>query len=190
MSFPEELWLQILLNIPYTKLPEICINNPLFYSICINDYFWKLKSFMDFGQILCEIRESIQVNKSWSKFYHEQRSQKELNMIHSFNLLMTCPHFFAGKIYDVTDFNLDELSGVKLKTRPVYRGKMAICRQKQKFLMPILPGLKSIPIGTERSGIANFENYVKVVISKSNLVKSLPHLDVVNLIVNNVKQDI
>lgn len=162
-TIPEEVLMEILLKVPYAELLTICTNNPLFYSICTNEYYWEKRTILEFGNIKND-------HMPWHQFY---RLNKEQELIDAFNTLMANPNRFNtySKVYDLTNFDLISLSGIRLISRPIYRGEILKNPSKQKFIIPeVLMGNKYIkmPIGAERRGKSNFENYVRVIVGKSN----------------------
>src|SRR5687767_11928367 len=146
MSLPEDVLLEILLKVSYADLLNICTNNPLFYSMCMDDHYWQQRTIQDFGNIL-----NIN-NIPWHNLY---RMNKEKILIDDFNNLMTN---HKNKVYDVSNFDLNNLTGIKVISRPIYRGNMKD-PARQRFLMPEIQGYQqSKIIGAERLGRSNFIN--------------------------------
>lgn len=169
-DLPDVALVEMLLNTPFPELSYVCINNPLFYSICTSNYFWEQKTFNDFGEDI-ENPENL----PWSEIYQRELAKSDIRRARYFKLVDDFNNVInaelngepPNKIYDLTNFNIEKFTGARLISRP----RAGLTTGRSQFTMPriVIDGRQiQIPIGAQPRGQFNFENFVRLVVGKSN----------------------
>ncbi len=149
--------INIMLNLEYAELKQICKINKRVNELCKNEYFWEQKYKRDFGE------KKIVISESWRdtyKFTYIEQNAKKFYKFGGLNMLTNNPNNFLQLITNIINNSYD------------------ISDQLTKIQTNLLISLSDVIYFNNRKRVKNYGNFLN---SMSNLLDEYDPDNIYNL---------